>query len=91
MLPQLAVSLFMAILFLQSGLDKVFHYRGNLAYFSAHFKKSPLAGLVSLMMPVITLLEVSAGALSAAGAVQLLLSDTATLAFYGQAVAAAAL
>ncbi|MBL7805469.1 MAG: DoxX family protein [Saprospiraceae bacterium] len=91
MLPQLAVSLFMAILFLQSGLDKVFHYRGNLAYFSAHFKKSPLAGMVSLMMPVITLLEVSAGALSAAGAVQLLLSGTATLAFYGQAVAAAAL
>lgn len=39
MLPQLAVSLFMAILFLQSGLDKVFHYRGNLAYFSRILKK----------------------------------------------------
>lgn len=91
MLPQLAVSLFMAILFLQSGLDKVLHYQGNLAYFRDHFKKSPLAGMVSMMMPLITLLEVSAGALSAAGAVQMLLSGAHTLAFYGQAVAAAAL
>lgn len=58
---------FFAILFLQSSLDKLFDYKGNLAYFQDHFSKSPLKSSVGLMMPAITLLEFSSGVVSAVG------------------------
>lgn len=72
LLVKLLFAAFNGILFTQSGLDKVFHYQGNLDYFKDHFKKSPLASTVGLLMPVITLLETSAGLISLAGLVLLL-------------------
>jgi hypothetical protein len=84
---QVLVSAFLAILFLQSGLDKVIDRRGNRAYLDAHFAKSPLAGTVGPMFVVITILEVSAGALSAVGCVLLLLQRDPTVAFLGAVVA----
>jgi hypothetical protein len=66
---------FNGILFTQSGLDKVFHYQGNLDYFKDHFKKSPLASTVGLLMPVITLLETAAGFISLAGLILLLVGS----------------
>jgi hypothetical protein len=72
LLVKLLFAAFNGILFTQSGLDKVFHYQGNLDYFKDHFKKSPLASTVGLLMPVITLLETSAGFISLAGLVLLL-------------------
>lgn len=72
LLLKLLFAAFNGILFTQSGLDKVFHYQGNLDYFKDHFKKSPLASTVGLLMPVITLLETSAGIISLAGLVLLL-------------------
>jgi hypothetical protein len=63
---------FNGILFTQSGLDKVFNYQGNLAYFQGHFKNSPLASSVPLLTPIITLLETSAGVASLAGGVLML-------------------
>ncbi len=73
---------FMAILFLQSGLNKVLDYKGNLAYFKDYFKNSPLSSGVALMMPIITVLEVAAGCLSAIG-VLALLSGSEIWAFWG--------
>lgn len=72
LLLKLLFAAFNGILFTQSGLDKVFHYQGNLDYFKDHFKKSPLASMVGLLMPVITLLETSAGLVSLVGLVLLL-------------------
>lgn len=84
------VTLFVAILFIQSGLDKVFDYKGNLAYFRDHFKDSPLRGTVGLLMPMITLLEVGAGVLSALGTI-LLFWNREDIAFYGLVLAAISL
>jgi hypothetical protein len=64
---QILVSAFLAVLFLQSGIDKVVDRRGNRAYLDEHFARSPLAGTVGPMLVVITILEVSAGALSGVG------------------------
>lgn len=61
----------MAILFLQSGLDKVLNYKGNLDYFKDHFKNSPLSKTVGLLLPTLTLLEVAAGIVSMIGTVAL--------------------
>jgi diacylglycerol kinase len=87
-LLQLLVSAFLAILFLQSGIDKVVDRRGNREYLQAHFAKSPLAGTVGPMFLVITVLEVLAGALSGIGCLVVLLTHNPTIALLGAVVAA---
>jgi uncharacterized membrane protein YphA (DoxX/SURF4 family) len=83
---QVLVSAFLAILFLQSGLDKVVDRRGNREYLEQHFAKSPLASTVGPMFAVITVLEVSAGALSGVGCALLILTRDPTVAFLGAVV-----
>jgi uncharacterized membrane protein YphA (DoxX/SURF4 family) len=87
-LLQIFASAFLAILFLQSGVDKVVDRRGNLEWLKGHFAKSPLAGLVPLMVSIITILEIAAGALSALGCVLIILGRDSALAFYGSVIAA---
>ena len=87
-LLQAFASAFLAILFLQSGIDKVVDRRGNLEWLKGHFAKSPLAGMVPLLVTAITILEIAAGALSAVGCALIILKHDSTLAFYGAAIAA---
>src|ERR1700752_3699478 len=86
-LMQILASAFLAILFLQSGIDKVVDRRGNLDWLRGHFAKSPLAGIVPVLLAAITILEIAAGALSAVGCVLIVLTHDSTLAFYGAAFA----
>ena len=85
---QTLVSAMLAVLFLQSGLDKVIDRAGNRAYLDEHFAKSPLAGTVGPMFLVVTILEVTAGILSAIGCLLLLVTRNASVAFYGALVSA---
>jgi uncharacterized membrane protein YphA (DoxX/SURF4 family) len=85
---QILVSAFLAILFLQSGIDKIVDRRGNRAYLEQHFAKSPLAGTVGPMFAVITLLEISAGALTGMGCVVLLLTHDSMVAYLGAVLGA---
>jgi hypothetical protein len=90
-LPTLFITAFFAILFLQSGIDKVLDYRGNLDYFRDHFKNSPLAGGVSVLMPVITLLETLTGLASAWAFFQTLLTGQSSAAIYSPVLAGTSL
>ena len=90
-LTQIFGSAFLSILFLQSGIDKVIDYRGNLEWLKGHFAKSPLAGVVPVLLTAITFLEVAAGALSAIGCIMLIVSRETTIAFYGAVISAVAL
>ena len=85
---QVLSAAFLAILFLQSGIDKVVDRRGNLDWLKGHFAKSPLAGFVPAMVTAITILELAAGVLSAVGCLLIFVSRDSTLAFYGAIVAA---
>src|SRR5213593_3296681 len=85
-LLQILVSAFLAILFLQSGIDKLVDRRGNLEWLKGHFAKSPLAGTVPGLLSAITILEISAGALSAIGCAVIIFSHDSTLAFYGAVI-----
>lgn len=87
-LLQILVSIFLAILFLQSGIDKIVDRRGNLEWLTGHFAKSPLAGFVPAMVSAITILELAAGILSAVGCVMLLIGNGPTIAFYGAVLSA---
>src|SRR2546421_9608013 len=88
---QILASAFLAILFLQSGIDKIVDRRGNLEWLKGHFAKSPLAGTVPALLTAITILETAAGALSAIGCVVIILSRDSTVAFYGAVVSAVAI
>jgi uncharacterized membrane protein YphA (DoxX/SURF4 family) len=90
-LLQLLVSAFLAILFLQSGIDKIVDRQGNLQWLSGHFAKSPLRGMVPLVFPILTIIEVSAGLLSGVGFLTLLFVHSPTIAFYGAVVSAIAI
>jgi hypothetical protein len=90
-LMQILASAFLAILFLQSGIDKILDRRGNFEWLKGHFAKSPLAGIVPALLICITILEVAAGVLSAVGCVFVILSRDSTVAFYGAAISAVAL
>ena len=90
-LLQILVSAFLAILFLQSGIDKVVDRRGNLEWLEGHFAKSPLAGIVPLLLTVITIVEVAAGVLSAIGCEMRIFSWGSTVAFYGAVISAIAI
>ena len=84
---QCMASAMLAILFLQSGLDKVFDFRGNLAWLTGHFAKSPMRGGVLPMLVTVTLTETAAGALAAAGTLHLVVHGTHALALWGARLA----
>jgi diacylglycerol kinase len=90
-LMQIFGSAFLAILFLQSGIDKVIDHRSNLEWLKGHFAKSQLAGVVPVLLTAITILEVAAGALSAIGCIVLIVSRETTIAFYGAVISAVAI
>lgn len=84
---QLLTAAFLAVLFLQSGLDKVFDRDGNAAFLREHFDNSPLAGQVDIMLTVVTVFEVLAGSLSGLGTLALLFWGGHTFAYWGAVVA----
>ena len=59
---------FFAVVFLQSGLDKIVDRPGNLAYFQGVFKQSPIRpAAVQLLFWALTVLELTAGLLCLLG------------------------
>lgn len=87
-LPALFSALLVAILFIQSGLDKVFDWKGNLEWLNGHFSKTFLAKMVPLLLATITVLEVATGFLSAAGIVWFLIYGSLKVIFYASVLGA---
>src|SRR5437867_12525509 len=85
-LMQIFTAAFLAILFLQSGIDKIVDRRGNLEWLKGHFAKSPLAGIAPLMVTANTILEIAARPLSATGRALIVFSRDSTAAISGAIV-----
>ncbi len=90
-LMQILFSLMLSILFIQSGLDKVFNWKGEKDFYTSHFKKSILNGTVPLLMPIITLSELAAGFLSGIGLILLLFNGSKDIALLGALMACLAI
>jgi uncharacterized membrane protein YphA (DoxX/SURF4 family) len=84
---QTLASAFLAILFLQSGLDKVFDWKGNKEYIAGYFSKTPFGRFSTFLLFNITVLEVFAGIASAAGCLVVLLTRNSDIAFGGAVLA----
>ena len=87
MVMQVLFSAMVAILFLQSGLDKIFNWQGEKSFYESHFKKTFLKNSVGLLMPVITISETFAGALSLLGLGVMLFGGSPDLAILGMFLA----
>ena len=90
-LPALFDALLVAILFIQSGLDKVFDWKGNLGWLTGHFSKTFLAPMVPMMLATITVMELATGFLSAAGIIYFLLAGSLTVIFWASVIGAASI
>jgi hypothetical protein len=90
-LPALFAALFTAILFLQSGLDKLFDWKGNLEFLTGHFSKTFVAGMVPMMLGTITLLELATGIVAAGGFVKAVLTGNTIFIFVSSILGAASL
>ena len=90
-IPALFASLFVAILFLQSGIDKLIDRKGNLEWLTGHFSKTFVAGMVPMMLATITVLELATGILAAVGLIYFFATGSLAVAFLAGIVGAGAI
>ena len=72
----IAIGIFWMLLFLQSGLDKVFDWKGNVGWLKGHFSKSFLSGIVTPMLVFLAIVEILAGLACGAGVFQVVISGS---------------
>lgn len=80
-------SIFMGILFIQSGLDKVFNWSDEKSFYKKHFSQTFLKNTIDLLMPTITVAELAAGFLSGIGVIYYIISGDKSLACIGMLIA----
>lgn len=88
-LPALFGALFLAILFIQSGLDKVFDWHGNIGWLRGHFEKTFISGMVPMMLGTLAAMELATGFLSAAAIIYFFVVGSTAVIFWAAAVGAA--
>ena len=77
------ILVFLAISFLQSGYDKLFYWKDNLAWLKGHFAKTPLRNHVPLALMNVLVLELIAGILCIVGCIELVINNGRVFGFYG--------
>lgn len=88
---EILLLLFLIITFLQSGIDKVIDWQGNLSWLKGHFSNSPLKNLVPFLLFTILIVEVAAGVLCAVGLIQMVLFQNTEIALLGAVLSCLAL
>ena len=86
-IPIYLILLFTAITFLQSGLDKIFDWSGNLNWLTGHFKGSFLGRMVPMLLVIILILGVLSGILALYGIFMLWLYAQAETALWALVLA----
>ncbi len=87
-LPALFAALLVSILFIQSGLDKVLDWKGNLEWLTGHFSKTALAKTVPPMLATVTVMELATGFLSVAGIIYFFAAGSLVLIFWASILGA---
>ena len=88
---EILILLFLIVTFLQSGIDKVTDWNGNLSFIKGHFKNSPLKNVVPLLLVIILVMELLAGAFMFIGIFNLATTGDHNLALLGVEIAALSL
>lgn len=83
--------IFLIITFIQSGVDKLLDWKGNVSFIKEHFKNSPLKNTVPLLLGIILIVEIIAGVLMSIGVYELYTSEAKEIALLGVELSAIAL
>ncbi len=87
-ITEILILLFLIVTFLQSGIDKLTDWKGNLSFIKGHFKNSPLKNSVPLLLGVVLLLEIISGVFMLIGVYQLITDGAKEIALMGVEIAA---
>ena len=87
-ITEIILLLFLAITFLQSGLDKILDWKGNIGWLKEHFSKTFMGKMVEINVAIILVIETVAGILAILGIYQLIVNDNSTLGFYAAILSA---
>jgi hypothetical protein len=85
---EILVLLFLIITFLQSGIDKITDWKGNVDFITGHFKNSPLQKMVPLLLLTVLIFEIAASVLMLLGGYFILAEDSSSIAKVGLEFAA---
>lgn len=88
---EILLLLLLLITFLQSALDKIFDWTGNLGYLKDHFSKSPFRNMVPALLAIISILELVTGIMCFSGILQILNGGKTILALAGGILACVSL
>ena len=77
------VLLFLALTFVQSGYDKLFHWKDNLDWLKVHFEKTPLKNAVPFALFHVLVMELISSVLCVVGCVELFVNNGRNFGFYG--------
>ncbi len=80
---ELLILLFLIVTFLQSGLDKLFDWKGNVSFTKEHFKNSPLRNSVPFLLATILVMELAASVLMIVGFFSIVIGSSTLPALYG--------
>lgn len=80
---EIILLLFLVITFLQSGIDKVIDWNGNIAWLKGHFKDTFLGKMVPLSVGIILVIELLAGLICVVGIIELIAYGTRYFATLG--------
>ena len=82
-ITEILILLFLIITFLQSGIDKITDWKGNVSWLKEHFSKTFIKNVVPIALAKILVFEVIAGILCIIGIYKLIAENNITYALYG--------
>ena len=88
---EILILLFLIVTFMQSGIDKIADWKGNVGFIKSHFKDSPLRNNVPVLLAVILTIEIAAGIFMIIGTYQIYSSGLKEIALIGVELSAVAL
>jgi len=77
------VLVFLAVTFIMSAHDKIFHWRDNMGWLKPHFEKTILKNHVPFATGILLFFELLAGILCIVGCVELYVNGGRMFGFYG--------
>lgn len=77
------ILLFLAVTFITSAHDKVFHWNDNVSWLKEHLGKTILKNFVPVSLGIVLFLELLAGLFSIVGCLQIYINGERTFGFYG--------
>ena len=66
-LCQTLIAIFLMVVFIQSGVDKVLNRKDNLDFFKSHFSKTIFKNITAILLTILTILELIGGIVLAYG------------------------